>query len=67
MEVNKLDASNINRVVCLLLFEDLFISKLIRKIKQYILRMDDKLIKKLEYIRGLYRYPNKMLGRHFNN
>lgn len=27
--------------------------------------MDDRFIKKIEYIRGLYRYPNKMLGRNF--
>ena len=40
------------------------ISKLIHKLTQYIPELD-RFIKKLEYIRGLYRYPNKMLGRHF--
>lgn len=55
----------INRVVRLLLFGNLFISKSIYKVKRSILGMDDRFIKKIEYIRGLYRYPNKMLGRNF--
>jgi LmbE family N-acetylglucosaminyl deacetylase len=37
-------------------------NKLIRKLIQYIQR-DEKRIKKVEFLRGLYRYPDKMLGR----
>ena len=47
----------------LLLSEGKIIKTLILKSKQYILGQE-KLIKKIELIRGLYRYPNKMLGRN---
>ncbi len=46
----------------LLLFKNKYIKKLIIKLFQYIQRKDSR-IKRVEYIRGLYRYPSKMLGR----
>lgn len=49
----------------LLVLRNVFIRKVLRKVKQYILKFNG-LVKKIEYLRGLYRYPNKMLGRHFN-
>ena len=43
--------------------DDRWISKFILKLRQK-LPLFDQSIKKLEYYRGLYRYPNKMLGRN---
>lgn len=63
----------------LLIFDDRLISKFIHKLKQYIddriiskfiykvrqyVPVFDRFIKKVEYNRELYRYPNKMLGRN---
>jgi len=48
-----------------MLWDNLFIRKILRKVKFYILRFN-WLVKQIEYIRGLYRYPHTMLGRHFN-
>ncbi|MBY0124250.1 PIG-L deacetylase family protein [Bacillus sp. S/N-304-OC-R1] len=42
---------------------DRLISKSINKVRQYIPSFD-RIIKKLEYKRELYRYPNKMIGRN---
>ncbi|MFJ7728153.1 PIG-L deacetylase family protein [Neobacillus sp. NPDC097160] len=46
----------------------LFISKLLKKLVIQLIQFiqgHENRIKKIEYVRGLYRYPNKMLGRKF--
>lgn len=45
------------------IIDDRFISRFILKLRKYIPAFE-RVIKKLEYSRGLYRYPNKMIGRN---
>jgi LmbE family N-acetylglucosaminyl deacetylase len=47
-----------------MLSENKNVIKLFGKLIQYI-HGHEKIIKKIEYIRGLYRYPSKMVGRKF--